>query len=280
MNKKQTTGALPTVPFGPHQVTRLILGGNPFVWNSHFTDELNREMEEYYTPEMIVETLHRCQAAGIDTIQARGDYHRMFHYLEIFRREGGDLKFIAQTASEMYDVHHNIRMIHTFGAIAIYHHGSRSDELWREGKIDEVQDYLKSIRDTGLLVGMAAHIPEVFDYVEDKGWDLDFYMVPFYNIARKPRESAVVTGVFQFEEFDPDDPPRMCRFIKATDKQCLAYKVLGAGRKCGTQEDTRRAFEWAFANIKPEDCVVVGMFPKHRDEPALDVRYTIEAIRA
>ncbi|HUU26826.1 MAG TPA: hypothetical protein VM123_03365 [archaeon] len=280
MSKQQITGSLPTVPFGPHRITRLIVGGNPFVFNSHFSEELNLEMQEYYTPEQIVRTLQRCEEVGINAVQARGDYHRIFHYLELFRRAGGKLNFIAQTASEMHDIRHNIKVIASFGAAGIYFHGTKTDELWMAGQIDKVEDYLKTIRDTGCRVGMAAHIPEILDYVEDRGWDLDFFMVPFYNIARKPRESAVVTGKFQEEEFHPADPPRMCKFIQATGKQCLAYKILGAGRRCQDQNEVREAFRWAFARIKPGDCVVVGMFPKYQDQPALDVQYAVQAIKA
>ena len=139
-------------------------------------------------------------------------------------------------------------------------------------------DYLKTIRDTGVQVGMAAHIPEIFDYVESRDWDLDFYMTPFYNVARKPRQSAVVTGKFEEEEFHPDDPERICRFIQQTDKLCLVYKILGCGRKANTQQEVADTFKWAFARIKPDDCVVVGMFPKYEDQPVLDARYTVDAI--
>jgi len=280
MNRGRATGKLPAVPFGPHKITRLIVGGNPFVWNSHFSEEMNEDMESYFTAEKVVETLKQCLKAGINTFQGRGDYHRIFHYLELLRREGENIQLIAQTASEMHDIHHNIRMIAAFGAIGVYFHGTETDMYWQEGKIDKVQDFLKTMRDTGLRIGMAAHIPEIFDYVEDRGWDLDFYMTPFYNIARKPRQSAVVTGIFQQEEFHPDDPPRICKFIQSTEKQCLAYKILGCGRKCLSQDEVRDTFKWAFARIKPTDCVVVGMFPKYVDQPALNVQYTVQAIEA
>ncbi|MEA2064523.1 MAG: hypothetical protein U9P14_12540 [Gemmatimonadota bacterium] len=281
MSSSRTKPAgLPAVDFGPHKITRLIVGGNPFVWNSHFTEKMNRDMEDHFTPEQVVKTLHRCQAAGIDTVQARGDYHRILHYLELFKREGGNLHFIAQTASEMADIGQNIRVLAAYGAIGIYFHGSETDKYWAGGRMDKVRDFLKTIRDTGVQVGLAGHHPEIFDYVEDKGWDLDFYMTPFYDVARNPRESAIVSGKFQEEEFHPDDPERICKFIRATDKLCLAYKILGAGRNARTQQEVAGAFRWAFANIKPGDCVVVGMFPKYEDQPVLDVKYTIEAIKA
>lgn len=49
----------------------------------------------------------------------------------------------------MHDVFQNIRVISASGAITIYHHGTKTDRLWNERKIDSVKEYLKSIRDTG-----------------------------------------------------------------------------------------------------------------------------------
>ena len=184
---------LPSVPLGPHQVTRLIVGGNPFCGNSHFSAAMSREMAEYYTAERVVDVLARCQTAGINTVQARGDYHRVLYWIELFRRQGGTLYWIAQTASEMHDVFQNIRILTAAGAIAIYHHGSRTDRFWQDGHIDRVEDYLKCMRDSGVQVGLGTHIPEVIEYAEEKGWDLDFYMACAYNISRKPRESALVS---------------------------------------------------------------------------------------
>ncbi|OGG05259.1 MAG: hypothetical protein A3F83_14335 [Candidatus Glassbacteria bacterium RIFCSPLOWO2_12_FULL_58_11] len=280
MSDQKLADNLPSVPFGPHRLSRLIVGGNPFVANSHFSEQMNREMAEYFTPDKIVDTLERCLDVGINTFQGRGDYHRILYYLELLRRRGRKIQFIAQTASEMHDIHHNIRVIAAFGAEGIYFHGTATDKFWLEGKIDRVADYLKTIRDTGARVGMAAHIPEIFDYVEERGWDLDFYMTPFYNVARRPRESAVITGRFQEEEFNEEDPSRICRFIQATSKMCLAYKILACSRRCDTQETVRAAFRWAFARIKPGDCVVVGMYPRDLDQPRLNVQYTLEAIQA
>ena len=164
------------------------------------------------------------------------------------------------------------------GAIGVYHHGTQTDRYWLEGRIDAVRDYLQCIRDTGVQVGLGTHMPEVIEYAEEEGWDVDFYMACFFNINRKPRESALVSGKVEAaaEEFRPEDPPRMCRTIRQTEKTCLAFKILGASRLCGTQDSVKAAFEFAFSNIKPKDAVVVGMFPKLIDQIMLNVQYTSE----
>lgn len=273
---------LPNVRLGNSDVlvTRLISGGNPLCGNSHFSNEMSEEMRNYFTAEQVVAYLHQLKESGINALQARGDYHRILYWLDLFRREGGELHWIAQTASEMSDIFRNIKIIAAAGAIGIYHHGTQTDNLWLEGRIDKVYDYLKCIRDCGVQVGLGTHIPEVIEYAEEKEWDIDFHVTCFYNLSRKPRESALVSAKEESvssEELFMDDPPRMCKVIRSTEKMCLAFKILGASRLCGSQEEVANAFHFAFDNIKPKDAVVVGMFPKHIDQIALNVKYTLAA---
>jgi hypothetical protein len=283
---------LPTVPLGRHAITRLIVGGNPFCGNSHFSQERSRQMREYYTAERVVDVLARCRAAGINTVQARGDYHRILYWIELYRRQGGQLHWIAQTASEMHDVFQNIRILAAAGAIGIYHHGTQTDRFWQEGQIDRVEEYLKCVRDSGVQVGLGTHIPEVIEYAEEKGWDLDFYMACLYNLSRKPRESALVARADASssaqvspgtegpvrEEYLAEDRARMCEVIRQTPRTCLAFKILAAGRNCATQDDVQDAFDYAFTHIKPQDAVVVGMYPRHADEVTLNVGHALRAM--
>jgi hypothetical protein len=271
---------LPTVPFGPIEVSRLIVGGNPFCGNSHFSQAMSAEMAAYYTAEKVVDVLQRCQRAGINAIQARGDYHRVLYWMELFRRQGGALHWIAQTASEMHDVFQNIRVLAAAGAVGIYHHGTQTDRFWREGEIDKVRVYLKCMRDAGVQVGLGTHIPEVIAYAEEHDWDVDFYMACLYNLSRVSRQSALVSGVHSFtqEEYPDDDRTRMCAVIRQTPKTCLAFKVLAAGRHCATQQDVQDAFQYAFGHIKVQDAIVVGMYLRDVDQVMLNVEHTLRAI--
>ncbi|MFT5369717.1 MAG: hypothetical protein ACI8V2_004695 [Candidatus Latescibacterota bacterium] len=264
------------------EITRLISGGNPLCGNSHFTPDMSKDMRAYFTAEEVVKYFHNLEASGIDTLQARGDFHRVLYWRELFMREGGKLKFITQTASEMFDGLSNIRVIAATGAEGIYLHGTKVNNWWLDGEIDKAEDYLKCMRDCGVQVGIGSHIPEVFDYVEEKGWDVDFYMTCFYNLQRQKRESALVDPFNKgaLEEFREDDPPKMLRVVQQTEKMCLAFKILAASRLCTTQEDVREAFEYAFANIKEKDAVVVGMFPKYEDQIRLNIEHTLHAIQA
>jgi hypothetical protein len=263
------TALLPTVDFCGTRLSRLLIGGNPFRGYSHLSRELNEEMRTYHTQERVVQTLLRAEECGINCMQSRGD-DVIFSVVDAYREAGGTMHWIAQTASEKPDLFENIREIAARGARGIYWHGSMTDRMWKGGEIDRARDYLKAMRDEGVMVGIACHMPEVLRYIEDQGWDVDFYMVCFYNIAKIDRNSMLAGGKMVEEPFDDCDRDIAASFARATDKPCIAYKILAASRKCGSEEDVRGAFRYAFDNIKANDVVNVGMFQKHSDQVAMN----------
>lgn len=266
--------SLPTIRLGSYEVSWLIVGGNPFKGYSHYSQQMDRAMREYYTQQRMIEVLLRCQQCGLTAMQSRGD-HEIMAMVRQYRRRGGSMHWICQTASEWADIDQNIRVIAEHEPIAIYHHGTNTDQHFKAGTMQVVLRRLELIKRLGLLAGVASHMPEALEWIRQEGWPVDFYMCSFYNLAREPHESQIVAGRFVNEDhlFVDSDPPRMCQFIQATDTPCLAYKILGAGRHCASQEQVRRAFRFAFENIKPTDAVIVGMFPRDIDQVALDASY-------
>ena len=57
--------SLPTVPLGPYQITRLIIGGNPFSGFAHQTPEKSDEMKHWYTVARIKDALRRAEELGV-----------------------------------------------------------------------------------------------------------------------------------------------------------------------------------------------------------------------
>jgi len=267
---------LPTIRIADKNVTRLICGGNPISAISHWSAEMDADMLRYFTMSNLLGMLDECWRQGINTVQTRGDRFTMRMYLE-HKENGGQLQWIAQTASEFADIYANISEIAHFGPIAIYHHGTHTDNSWHMGKIDQVRDYLKAIHDHGLPAGIGTHIPEVVQYAEDHGWETDFYMCCFYNLARGYKSApAVERASYQKEQYQHRDRDPMTAIMRQVQKPCLGFKVMAATRNCGSPESVRQAFEYAFANIKPTDAVVVGMFPKYRNQVAENAQYLRE----
>jgi hypothetical protein len=93
---------------------------------------------------------------------------------------------------------------------------------------------------------------------------VDFYVCCVYNRTRTEGERRQLLGGENplGELYLVDDPPRMYKVIRQTRKPCFAFKILGAGRVTNVEA----AFKQAFESIKPTDGVIVGMFPKLRDQ--------------
>jgi hypothetical protein len=275
-------GPTSLISLGPCRVSRLLVGHNPPCANSHLSGERNEEMAAYFTVENVLKLYQRAEALGLGTFLIRGDY-RMLDWLELYRRAGGTMNVVGQTASEMHDVCVNIRVMAAAGVEAVYHHGTQTDKFWREGRIDDCLDYLKCMRDAGVAVGLATHVPEVIEYAEDRAWDLDFYLASLYNLSRVPRESLIISGdtsAYDKEQYLPEDRRKMQATIRATPKPVLAFKALAASRLCETQESARAAFCDAYAHIKPIDGLIVGLFPKDYDEVETDLAHAEAACRA
>jgi hypothetical protein len=262
------------------EVSRFIVGHNPVCGCSHLSAEVDAQMREYYNKDTVLSLYFNAEKLGLRTLLIRGDY-RMLDWIENYRRKGGTMDIISQTASEMHDVFQNIRVLAAFGVKAVYHHGTQTDKFWAAGQIDKVNDYLKCMRDCGVAVGMATHQPEIIEYAEEKGWDIDFYMACFYNISRRPRESSLVSGraAYEGEEYLAGDRELMCKTIRQVKKTCLGFKILAAGRNCTTQDDVKAAFRYAYANVKPTDSLVIGLFQRDMDQLATNLVYAEEACR-
>ncbi len=257
---------LPTVDFFGHSVSRLICGGNPLSGFSHVSDELDREMVGYYNMPNLLALLDECREQGITTFQSRGDRHQMRMYLE-HRQNGGQMLWIAQTASEFASIPANIAEIAKYDPIAIYHHGTYTDNCWHSGTIDKVRDLVKAIHDQGLPAGVGSHIPQVIEYMEEKGWETDFYMCCFYNLARQYKSApAADKDAYKRDQFPPEDPAAMTAVMRRVKKPCIGFKIMAASRNCSTRRSTENAFRFAFDNVKPIDMVNVGMFQKHKNQ--------------
>jgi hypothetical protein len=271
---------LDRVKFGPASISRLVVGGNPVSGFSHRSEALSNEMLDYFTMSNIKKLLRDCEQAGINVWQSRADRFVM-RALREYRQEGGRIEWIAQTASELGDISRNIKEIAAAGAIGAYNHGANTDALWTSGKMETVRDRMKAMRQAGLRVGMGTHTPEVIDYVESKDWDVDFYMTCLYNLSRNKQDAEKLAGgPVEGEFFYEPDRKRMLERVRKASKQCLIFKVYGASRRCRDQEDMRAALREAFGYAKPSDVVVIGMFPKHKDQIAENCRLVREVTSA
>jgi hypothetical protein len=109
--------------------------------------------------------------------------------------------------------------------------------------------------------------PAVFDIIESEGWDVDYFQTCLYRVSRTVEEAREEFREAPVgETYMEKDPERMCKIIRATRKPCLAFKVFGAGRKSDSTESVEKALRFVLANIKPTDAIIVGHYPRFKDE--------------
>lgn len=286
--KGDNSGPLPTVKLAGHEVTRLIAGGNPLFGYSHFNGLLDRFMADYFSDDQLVEFMLACEKAGITAWQS--NYPQpLERQLPRIRDAGCKLQWLA--LADTWDIEHNdfkadtvwplarkaIERAAQHQPIAIALRGEETDRLLRQGRMDVVRDFLNCAHDAGLAAGVSAHNPAVIETVEHSGWPADYYMTCFYRLTRTAEEFRKDFGLAPVgETYVASDPERMCRVIRQVKKPCLAFKILAAGRRCGSPKSVQEAFEFAFKNIKPTDGTIVGMIPRFTDQISENARIVRE----
>ena len=254
---------VPRMKFFHAEISRLVLGCNPFYGFAHYNGNLAACMREFYTQERVCAVLHQCQSYGINAFNyvhiGRGpaDWER-------FVSEGGRMHLIVQV-TEGVD---SAMLVKNLKPLALQRQGEVVDNAWQQGRMDTVREWCKQARDLGVLVGVGTHIPEVIAHIEEANWDVDFYSGCVYNRRRTlDEQKALLSGALvemPGELYLQADPPRMYRVMRQTRKPCFAFKILAAGRI--PERGVEQAFRTAFESLKPTDGVYVGMFPKFKDE--------------
>ena len=79
---------LPTMKIGDLEITRLIVGSNPFTGKSHLDANVDADMKDYFTDEAAFAMLDRCWDAGINAVQSRGSMPIM-GLIHRYRQAGG-----------------------------------------------------------------------------------------------------------------------------------------------------------------------------------------------
>jgi len=240
---RRTGPALPTIELGQLEVSRLILGSNPFYGFSHQSKELSREMVDYYTDARIAALLDGAASHGITAV-ASPPYERWIRLFRGYLERGGKLRiWIAQPDGKPSRMKDEISTAVEAGAKAVFVQGARVDAQFVAGNLDVVGNWIEHIKSLGVPAGMASHRPDVHVDAEKRRFPTDFYFQCFYNPRQGYREQ---------------DRQKAIAAIRQIAKPVVGYKILAAGR-------TRAAegFEFAFRHLRDKDGVCVGMFPKH-----------------
>lgn len=264
---------IPKVDFLGTQVTRLVLGDNPFCGHSYIPEIYSGdEMVDYYTADVCVKALFEAEENGIDTYIALADPF-LLRIIRQYRNEGGKMKILFQTYPAL-DLEVNLRMMEKCSPIAIYHQGGTADYMCETDQVDLLRNRIKLIKDTGIPAGLGTHVPETVLLAEEEAWGVDFYLTCLYNARRTQRgeQSGFITGKPKYLVFYPEDRFLMYHAIQQVQKPCIAFKIFAGGQIFNgkTEEEipmvAENAFKETYANIKPDDIACIGVFQKYKNQ--------------
>jgi len=264
---------IPTVNFFGNQVTRLILGDNPFNGHSYIPDIHNDdEMLDYYTAENCVKALFEAEENGINTYMALASPF-ILRIIRQYRNEGGKMQIMFQSYPPI-DFEVNINQMMACNPVAIYHQGGTFDYLCEENQTDKIHKIIELMRSTKIAAGIGTHVPETVFQSESEKWDIDFYMVCLYNARRTQRgqQSGFITGKSKQLIFYPDDRWFMFDAIKKAQKPCIAFKIFAGGQMFQNKPEkeipgiAENAIKETYENIKPNDMICLGVFQKEKNQ--------------
>lgn len=185
---------LPVVRFGGTDITRLIVGSNPFYGYSHFNQVLDNHMREWMTQDRKMEILRAAEQHGINTWQLHYN-DEPYRDFKRYRAEGGKMNLILLADfALMKDPGLIPKVASDMKPLGIGHHGNRTDERFRAGEKNKVREFLKVVRDSGVMVGLSTHNPRVIEIVENEGWDIDYYQACLFRVTRTADEAREEFG--------------------------------------------------------------------------------------
>jgi hypothetical protein len=248
--------SMPKIRLGHVEVSRLILGSNPFFGYAHRDGDLGRQMKEYFTDERILAVLDQAAALGVTAVAAppSSDWIRVF--AKHLDRGGKLTTWIAQPHGSPKAMKKEIETCAKNGAKALFIQGHRVEEQFDQKAYEVVRGWVEHAKGLGMSAGLASHRPDTHLTAEKLGFPTDFYFQCFFRVDQHPENYAL------------ECRERAVETIRAIAKPVVAYKILGAARL-----PPEEAFAYAFKNIAAKDGVCVGIYNK--DKPGMlaeDVR--------
>jgi hypothetical protein len=216
--------------------------------------------------EAVADLLEVFLRAGVDSLM--GIFVGQQHMLEAIKmaedRTGRKLILIDTPALNMDDnatarkeAEKMIAQSRKNGATFCFPHHSSTEQLVNKNKqtMDRLPDYLKMIRDQGMIPGLSAHMPELVVYSDLNGYDVETY-IQIFNCM----------GFLMQVEVE-----YIHKVIWGAKKPVMTIKPMAAGR---VTPFVGLTFAWH--TIRPIDMVTVGCLTP--DEAAEDIEISRAAL--
>lgn len=264
---QELKGVLPKGRIGKHEISRLIIGGNPINGFSHSRDlaYVGSLFKAYNTEKKVFETLMLAEQAGINTIGL--GYTGLELIAKYKKSTGSKINVIGQVglnrdSKNIYELFDNAI---DFGVDIIQIHGQWCDTLVVDKRLDDIAKLLDYIRKQGYTAGLGAHTIDSQVICHENGIIPDYYMVTMHHSnywSAHPVENRVAYEWIEGRQTDHNKwhdncfctfPDRTVEHVNKFTIPVMGFKTLAAGAI-----QPKDGFRWAFEN--GADFINVGMF--------------------
>jgi len=240
----------PRTEIGGLSVSRMIMGTNNILGGSHRTMARDLHIKRIFDNDTraVAEMVETYLQYGIDTIIgclvnaphvldgikiAEDRTGRKVHYIELGVFDTADNQK-SRADAEVF-----IKRCASLGCeIFLPLHVCVERMLDKQNQtITRIPDYLKMIRDAGMIPGLSAHMPEVIQYADANEYDVETY-IQIYNAVGFLMQIEVET---------------VHRIIWKAKKPVLTIKAMAAGH---LNPFVGLSFSWN--TIRPQDMIAVG----------------------
>lgn len=256
----------PRTTVGGISMPRLLIGANWLTGFSHISPAADKNIKERNgTPEAVAKILETFLAYDINAMM--GLYSIDSNLLRAVslaeERTGKKMILIDEpilnmdnTAMARHEAELAIRQCARNGATFCLPLHSCVEELLNKNThtIDRLPDYLAMIRDAGMIPGLSAHMPEVIQYADENGYDVETY-IQIFNAA----------GFLMQVELES-----VIRIIHSAKKPVMTIKPCAAGRLTPYVGLT---FNWNV--LREQDMITIGCMTE--DEAAEDIEISLAA---
>ncbi len=262
-----TTAAFPRTQVGGVSVSRMVIGTNWMLGYSHTGAAADRLIRRHNaTAEAIAAQLEVFLQAGVDTLMAplNGQEALLAGIKLAEDRVGRRIILIDtpiinvdDTPAARREAAATIAASRRLGATFCFPHHSSAEQLVNKNKqsVPRLPDYLKMIRDEGLIPGLSAHMPELVVYSDANGYDVETY-IQIFNCL----------GFLMQVEVE-----YIHKVIWNARKPVITIKPMAAGR---VTPFVGLTFAWNA--IRPCDLVTVGCLTP--DEAAEDIEISLAVL--
>jgi hypothetical protein len=274
-NKQKGVKGMPRGKIAGKEISRLIIGGNPFHGGAHarnlkYVSEL---MREYFTEEKVLDTLQLCEENGITTNIDAPDFVNLYN-----KQRGGKMQCIAQLdpadfdwsddknidgriSTTKKDIREIVEKAADDGCIGAHLLGSRGDRWVKVKRFDMIEEFVSCVKKNGMFAGIGGHDKRVPIECEKEGIDCDYYFKTIHPESYWGALPEDQKKPFLVDSFTPGDydcmweqwPQDTIDFMKTVKKPWIGFKCLAAGAI-----HPEEGFKFAFQN--GVDFLCAGMF--------------------